>query len=102
MGAQCHLAHHAEGAAAPAPQSPEEIRVCRCIGDPNLAVCRDHLSFEQAAGGGSIVLRVTAKASALNQASEAYREASSPLNVSPSLSGDRVVRLYPYCAGPDR
>ena len=78
MGAQCHLAHHAEGAAAPALQSPEEIGVCACIGDPNFAVCRDYLSFEQTAGGGSIVLRVTAKTSALNQAAKAYREASSP------------------------
>src|SRR5262249_23928432 len=72
------------------------------IGDPDLAVCCHYLSFEQAAGGGSIVLRVIAKASALNQATKAYREATSPLNVYPSLSGDRVVRLYPDRAGSDR
>src|SRR5215471_18069204 len=101
MGAQRHLAHHAEGAATPALQRPEEIGICACISDPDLAVCRHYLSFEQAAGGGSIVLRVTSKASALNQAAEAYREASSPLNVSPSLGSDRVVGLYPYRAGSD-
>src|SRR5215472_9590190 len=102
MGAQRHLAHHAKGPAAPALQRPKEIGICTCIGDPDLAVCRHYLSFEQAAGGSSIVLRVTSKASALNQAAEAHREASSPLNVSPSLGGDRVVRLYPYRAGSDR
>src|SRR6516225_1428840 len=102
MGAQCHLAHHAEGAAAPALQRPEEIGICTCIGDPDLAVGRHYLSFEQAAGGGSIVLRETSKAAALNQAAEAYREASSPLNVSPSLGGHSLIRLYPYRAGSER
>jgi hypothetical protein len=73
----------------------KEVGICTNIGYSDLAVCRHYLSFEQTARGGSIVLRVTSEASALNQAAEAYREASTALNVSTSLGGDCVVRLDP-------
>ena len=67
VNAQRHLAHHPEAAASAAFQRPEQIGIGACIRDANLAVGSDYFGFEQTSCGSAVVLRVTSKATALNQ-----------------------------------
>src|SRR6266851_4693150 len=102
VNTQCQLTHHAEAAATAAFQRPEQIWVSGCVRDANLTVGSDYFGFEQAPSGRAVVLRVTSKAAALNQARQAYRRASATLNVFPALGRNRVVCLHPYRTSAER
>ena len=99
---QCHLTHYAEAATSAAFQRPEQIGVSACIRDANLAVGSDYFGFQQTSCGSAVVLRVTSKATTLNETRQAYCRASATLNVFPALGRNRVVRLHPDRSSADR
>src|SRR5262249_34030826 len=90
-----HLTHYGEGPAAAAFQRPEQIGIGPGIREADLPVGRDDFGFEQAPCGGAIMLRVTAKAPALDQTRNPYGRASASLNVLPIFCRNRLVGLHP-------
>jgi hypothetical protein len=99
---QCHLAHHPVTAASAAFERPEQIGVDACVRDANLAVGSDDFGFEQAPCSQTVVLRVTSKATTLNQTRHAYCRASATLNVLSTPGRNRVVRLHPDRSSAER
>src|SRR6266851_2271177 len=99
---QCHLTHHAVAAASTAFERPEQIGVSACIRDTYLAVGGNYFGFQQTSCGKAVVLRVTSKATTLNQTRHAYCRASATLNVFATLGRNRVVCLHPDRSSAER
>ncbi len=102
VGAKCHLCDDAEGAAASAPQRPEQVLVLGLVGNEDLAVGGDNFDLEHVAGRGPEPLREAAEAAALGKAAGgADRRAPTALHVA-AAPGGGDVGLQPPGAGTHR
>src|ERR1700678_2041400 len=100
--AQRHFAYRAECSSSSTLQRPKQIWVRTCIRDAHLSVCGDYFCLQQSGRRGSIVLRKTSEASALNQARHADRSAAAPLHIGGAFCRHRVVCLHPNRTGAKR
>jgi hypothetical protein len=102
MCAKGHRRHDAEGAATPAPQRPEQIRVPVGVGHDDLAISGHDLEFQDISRCGPVMLGEAAESSALREApGRSDGQAAASLNV-PAAGRDRLVRLQPASPGADR
>ena len=98
VGAQGQPRHHAEGAAAPALQRPEQVRLADGVDGPDHPVGGDDLRLQKAGRGEAVGLGEAAEASALDQPRHAHRGAAAALDVAAALGSHRLVDVSPDAA----
>src|ERR1700733_15382623 len=85
----------AETATASTFDRPEQLGIPVGIGDPHLPVGGYHLRLQQRCGGGPVMLREAAKATALYEAGDADSRAAAALHVTTCLCRYGVVDMEP-------